>query len=148
MDKHEKRVTAFTGLVLGLFVIAVLFAASQSEADIPECIPYDEAYATPQVKKLDDYNYQAFYVAKMWTYDPFEIEVPVGSEIEFFLTSSDVVHGFWIPRKNLNLMAVQGAVTKATITFDKPGIYPIYCHEYCGTGHQQMAASIKVNYPQ
>lgn len=148
MDTQEKRVAAITGLVLGLFVIAVLFAAAQSDADIPECIPYDEVYETPQLKILDDYNYQAFYVAQMWNFEPFDIQVPVGSEIEFFLTSKDVVHGFWIPRKNVNLMAVPGAVTKVSLRFQDPGIYPIYCHEYCGTGHQQMAATITVNYPQ
>lgn len=148
MDKHEIRVTIIAGLMLSLFVIGVLYAASLSEADIPECIPYDEAYETPQLKQLDDYNYQAFYVAKMWTFEPYEIELPVGAEVEFFVTSEDVVHGLWIPKKGLNLMAVPGAVTKATVTFDKPGLYTVYCHEYCGSAHQQMASTIKVNYPE
>ncbi len=147
MDKHEKRAVWFTGLVLGLFVLAILFAAAKSDADIPECIPYDEAYATPQVKQLDDYHYQIFYVAQMWNFEPYEVELPLGSEVEFFLTSNDVVHGFWIPKKNLNLMAIYGAVSKTKLIFDKPGEYNIYCHEFCGAGHQQMAAKITVNYP-
>ena len=49
--------------------------------------------------------------------------------------------------KNVNMMAVYGAINKTTVTFDEPGIYPIICHEYCGSGHQHMKAEVIVNYP-
>jgi cytochrome c oxidase subunit 2 len=44
------------------------------------------------------------------------------------------------------MMAVYGAVNKSTAKFDKPGVYKITCHEYCGAGHQNMQAEIIVNY--
>jgi len=47
----------------------------------------------------------------------------------------------------VNMMAVYGGVNKTTVKFDKPGVYPIVCHEYCGSGHQHMKADVIVNYP-
>ena len=76
-----------------------------------------------------------------------EIFIPVGSEVDFYLTSRDVVHGFNIAPKNVNMMAVYGAINKTTVKFDKPGVYDIVCHEYCGIGHQTMRAQVIVNYP-
>jgi cytochrome c oxidase subunit 2 len=100
------------------------------------------------VNKLDDKTYQVFAVAQMWSFQPAEIYIPVGSEVDFYLTSKDVVHGFNIAEKNVNMMAVYGGVTKSTVKFEKPGIYNITCHEYCGTGHQNMQAQVIVNYPE
>ena len=30
------------------------------------------------------------------------------------------------------------------VKFDKPRVYQLLCHEYCGTGHDRMAASLRV----
>jgi cytochrome c oxidase subunit 2 len=45
---------------------------------------------------------------------------------------------------NLNLMAVPGVVNYARVKFDQLGTHQLLCHEYCGTGHEQMAAKIRV----
>ena len=75
------------------------------------------------------------------------IYIPVGSEVDFYLSSKDVVHGFNIAEKNINMMAIYGNINKTTVTFDEPGVYEIVCHEYCGVGHQNMKAQVIVNYP-
>jgi cytochrome c oxidase subunit 2 len=99
------------------------------------------------VVKLDNKTYQVYSVASMWQFQPSEIYIPKGSEVDFFLTSKDVVHGFNIAEKNVNMMAVYGNINKTTVKFDKPGIYYITCHEYCGVGHQNMQAQVIVNDP-
>lgn len=147
MDKSEKRVIMITLAVIGLFIFSLLYAKNKYRSDVPECLPYDKAYTEPKINKLDSTTYQVFSVASMWQFQPSEINIPVGSEVDFYLTSKDVVHGFNISDKNVNMMAVYGAINKTTVKFDKPGVYDIICHEYCGTGHQNMRAQVIVNYP-
>ena len=146
MDKSEKRVLWITGATLALFIFSMLYARGKYN-DIPECLPYDKAYEEPKVVKLDEKTYQVYGVASMWQFQPSEIYIPKGSEVDFFLTSKDVVHGFNIAEKNVNMMAVYGNINKTTVKFDKPGIYYITCHEYCGVGHQNMQAQVIVNDP-
>jgi cytochrome c oxidase subunit II len=147
IDKSEKRVISITLALIGLFVFSLLYAKGKYKSDVPECLPYNKAYTQPKIVKLDTNTYQVYAVASMWRFEPAEIYIPVGSEVDFYLTSNDVVHGFNIAQKNINMMAVQGAINKTTVKFDKPGLYDIVCHEYCGVGHQNMRAQVIVNYP-
>ena len=146
IDKIEKRIIISSLLLMGLFVFSLLYAKNKYKSDVPECLPYDKAYEEPKVIKLDEKTYQVFAVAQMWQFLPAEIYIPVGSEVDFYLTSKDVVHGFNIAEKNVNMMAIYGNLNKTTVTFDKPGVYDIVCHEYCGVGHQNMRAQVIVNY--
>lgn len=146
LDKAEKRVLLITGGVLALFILTTLLARGKY-SDAPECLPFDKAYTEPKVAQLDSNTYQVYAVAQMWQFQPSEIYIPVGSEVDFYVTSKDVVHGFNIAEKNVNLMAVYGNINKFTVKFDKPGVYPIICHEYCGVGHQNMQAQVIVNTP-
>jgi cytochrome c oxidase subunit 2 len=146
IDNSEKKVIIITAAVLMLFIFSILYARGKNN-DLPECLPFDKAYLEPKVTQLDDKTYQVFAVAQMWQFEPAEIYVPVGSEVDFFVTSKDVVHGFNIFEKNVNMTAIYGNINKTTVQFDKPGIYKITCHEYCGVGHQSMQAQVIVNYP-
>ena len=148
IDKSEKIVMIIAGSILALFIFSILYAKNKYKSDLPECIPYNKAYAEPRINKIDDKTYQVFVVAQMWMFQPSQIYIPVGSEVDFYLTSKDVVHGFNIADKNVNMMAIYGNINKTTVKFEKPGIYKITCHEYCGIGHQNMQAEVIVNYPE
>ncbi len=147
MDKSEKKVLVITGAVLMLFIFSVLYARGKYN-DLPECLPYDKAYLEPKVTQVDDKLYQVFAVAQMWQFLPQDIYIPLGSEVDFFLTSKDVLHGFNIVEKNVNLTAIYGNINKTTVKFDKPGVYNIVCHEYCGVGHAGMRGRVIVNDPK
>jgi cytochrome c oxidase subunit II len=146
IDKYEKKVIVITGVVLALFIFSILYARNKNN-DLPECIPYDKTYTEAKITKLDEKTFQVYAVAKMWQFEPAQINIPTGSEVDFFLTSNDVVHGFNISEKNVNLMAVYGSINKTTVKFDKPGVYKITCHEYCGVGHQAMQGEVVVTNP-
>lgn len=146
IDKFEKRVLLMTGAFVAVLIFSMLYARSRYN-DLPECIPFNKAYTEPKVTKLDDKTYQVYAVAQMWQFQPSQIYIPVGSDVDFYVTSKDVVHGVFISEKNVNLMAVYGNTNKQTIKFDKPGVYKITCHEYCGVGHQNMQAEVIVNDP-
>jgi len=144
MNKYEIRVMALTGIMLSFFLFAILYNTFSRNIDVPTCIPYAGIYKKPHFKKLDFSTYEVYAVAHMWAFEPTDISLPAGSSLDIYLTSSDVVHGFNIVKKGINLMAVPGGITKTSITFTDPGVYRIVCHEYCGAGHQNMMGKIIV----
>lgn len=143
MDPSEKKIIGITGVVLALFIFSILYARGRNN-ELPACLPYNKTYLDPKVIQLDQHTYQVYVVAQMWQFQPNQINIPAGSEVDFFLTSRDLVHGFNIAEKNVNMMAVYGNINKTTVKFEKPGIYKITCHEYCGVGHQSMQAEVIV----
>lgn len=148
IDKSERNVFFITSTLIALFVFSLLYAKDKYKSDVPECIPFDKAYTEPKVNQVDENTYQVFVVASMWQFEPAQIYIPVGSEVDFYLSSKDVVHGFNIAEKNVNMMAVYGNINKTTVKFTKPGVYKITCHEFCGVGHQNMQAEVIVNFPK
>ncbi len=144
MDKYELRVIILSAAVLGVFFFALLYNAFARKIDVPACIPYNASFQKATVRQVDKTHYEAFVTARMWSFDPSEITVPIGSIVDFYLTSADVVHGFNIERKAVNLMAVPGAVNKVSVSFDEYGTYRVVCHEFCGTGHHKSILPIPI----
>ena len=144
MDSSEKKIIGITGVMLALFIFSILYSRGRNN-ELPECLPFNKAYLEPKITQLDENTFQVYAVAQMWQFQPNQINIPAGSEVDFYVSSKDVVHGFNISEKNVNLMAIYGNINKTTVKFEKPGIYKITCHEYCGIGHQAMQAEVIVN---
>lgn len=66
------------------------------------------------------------------------LHVPAGREIEFTVTSVDVIHSFWIPRLGGKIDAIPGHRNTIILRADAPGTYGGVCAEFCGVGHSQM----------
>ena len=66
------------------------------------------------------------------------IHVPAGVPIHVRIMSSDVIHGFWVPRIAGKLDAVPGRVNRLRLMVDEPGEYAGVCAEFCGEGHAHM----------
>jgi len=64
--------------------------------------------------------------------------------VDIYLSTPDVTHGLILAGTDLNLMAVPGVVNYARVKFDRPRVYQLLCHEFCGTGHDRMAADLRV----
>ena len=144
INKYEKWVFITSLLTMMLFIFSLIYALDKKSMNITECLPFNKTYQNGRVVKIDNNTYQVYLVAKMWSFEPEKINIPAGSDVDFYITSKDVVHGFNIAEKNVNLMAVYGGVGKTTVHFDKPGVYNIVCHEYCGIGHQSMHGQVIV----
>lgn len=75
-----------------------------------------------------------------WALDP--PQVPVGTKVRFDVTSRDVNHGFGLydPRGQLigSVQAMPGYHNRLDLTLSEPGVYHIYCLEYCGLDHHLM----------
>ena len=149
IDWTEKFVLVASFGVVSFFALALFAALKLGTFNVPTCITDMKPFQTGSVQGHYDPStsrerYEVKLVAKMWAFDPAVVEIPAGAEVDLYLTSADVTHGFLIEGTNVNLMAVPGTVNYAHIVFDKPGDYSFLCHEYCGVGHQAMAAKFVV----
>lgn len=72
--------------------------------------------------------------------------VPAGQPFDIDITSSDVIHSFWVPRLGGKLDAVPGRINRARLSADAPGTYEGLCAEFCGLGHATMRFNVVV-YP-
>jgi cytochrome c oxidase subunit 2 len=83
-------------------------------------------------------------IAEQYDFVPHCVQVPVGTAVNFRLTSADVVHGFLLPDTNVNTMVVPGFVAEVRTRFAREGEYAMPCHEFCGLGHHAMWAHVRV----
>ncbi|HEX9943476.1 MAG TPA: cytochrome c oxidase subunit II [Thermoanaerobaculia bacterium] len=76
------------------------------------------------------------------------LHVPVNQPIEVKLASEDVIHSFYIPAFRVKQDAVPGRYTSVWFQPTRPGVYHLFCAEYCGTEHSRMIGSVIVMEPQ
>jgi len=148
MDRAERNALTVATVLLLFFLVLIVYAAKGLDIDLPTCITDIKPFEEGRLIKHAPDRYELHIVAKMWFFDmnngQTEIEIPVGSVVDIYLTSADVVHGMHINYTTVNLMAIPGTVNYARYKFDKPGVYHVVCHEFCGVGHHAMQSRIIV----
>jgi len=81
--------------------------------------------------------------------DANEIHVPANVPIELTLTSTDVIHSFYVPVLRVKKDVVPGRYSKlwfnARNDTGKVQMYNVFCAEYCGTSHSEMYAKLYVH---
>ena len=140
----EKRVTAAALLFAAAMIALLGFAAMRLGITVPGCVTNVKPFTRGELIQVAPGRYEAHVVSKMFSFKPDPLKVPRGSVVDFYLTSTDVVHGFYIDGTDVNLMAIPNAVNYAQARFDKPGKYQVICHEFCGMGHHDMVGAIVV----
>ncbi|MCC5915108.1 MAG: cytochrome c oxidase subunit II [Balneolaceae bacterium] len=139
MDKSEKLAFSLSGILLAVFLGAIVYASVAKDIDVPTCITDMEPFAKDTLFQTGPDTYELQMVARMWAFQPSTVRLPVGSTVDLYVTSEDIIHGFKIDRKNVNLMAIPGAINYMRVTFNEPGEYLYACHEFCGAAHHTMA---------
>ena len=144
MDRTERAAVILAGTVMSLFFAALVYSASGLNISVPTCVSDVAPFTEGKVIDKGNNHYEVQVVAKMWAFDPPEVHLPPGADVDLYLSALDVTHGMYIEHTNVNLMAVPGSVNAAHVRFDTPGVYDVICHEYCGVGHQNMMGKIIV----
>jgi cytochrome c oxidase subunit 2 len=83
-------------------------------------------------------------VATQFAFVPRCIVLPADTPVTLRVSSPDVVHGLLVAGTNVNTMVVPGYVAQVHTTFRKTGDLLMPCHEYCGLGHSEMVATVRV----
>jgi len=139
MDRAERLALVASAFVMAGFFVAMVYAATGLGIGVPTCVTDVAPFSEGKIIDKGGNHYEVHVVAKMWSFDPAEINLPPGADVDLYLSAKDVMHGLYIERTDVNLMAIPGSVNAARVTFRQPGTYAMVCHEYCGTGHQNMA---------
>lgn len=70
--------------------------------------------------------------------------VPLGAKVRLLLTSSDVIHAWWVPDFGGKRDAIPGFVNEFWFKPEAPGIYRGQCAELCGRDHGFMPVVVHV----
>lgn len=119
-------------LVYGLWIMRSVITESGSQAALVVDVGGEQwwwrvAYRLPDGGRLAEAN---------------EIRVPVGQDVEFALTSPDVIHSFWVPALSGKVDMIPGRTNRLRFKADRPGVYRGQCAEYCGGAHALMAFDV------
>jgi cytochrome c oxidase subunit 2 len=144
MDRFESLALKMGFGLMVVFFVALVGLAVLKGIDVPTCFTDFPPFKEGKVIQKGEKEYEVHLLSKMWVFEPTRIEIPAGSKVTIYTTSIDVLHGFHIEGKAVNLMAIPGAVNKMEVVFNKPGTYKIICNEYCGIGHSAMYGEIIV----
>jgi cytochrome c oxidase subunit 2 len=99
---------------------------------------------------------EIYVVAKQWMWklehvegqrEINELHVPVGRDVKMIMTSQDVIHSFYVPAFRIKQDVLPGRYTTAWFRATKPGVYHLFCAEYCGSQHSGMIGQIVVMEP-
>lgn len=99
---------------------------------------------------------EATVVAKQWMWkiqhaegnrEINELHVPAGQAIKLTMTSEDVIHSFFLPEFRVKQDVVPGRYVTEWIHPTRPGVYHIFCAEYCGADHSLMGGHLIVMNP-
>ena len=108
-------------------------------------------YMHASVAPAESYEIQVTAEMYMWTFTypdgtttVNELGVPRGRPVRLVMSSKDVVHSFFIPEFRVKQDLVPGAYTTTWFQATRAGETALLCTEYCGVGHSDMLATVKV----
>ncbi|MGA2441195.1 MAG: cytochrome c oxidase subunit II [Tepidisphaeraceae bacterium] len=75
------------------------------------------------------------------------LHVPLGKPVKLVLTSQDVIHDFSIPAFRVKQDVLPGMYTTEWFVPTRLGEYHLFCDQYCGAKHGEMAGTVVVCEP-
>lgn len=128
-----------TWSVLPLFFVIVMFIWGFQGFMALRTSPRDsyEIHATAQKWKWI-FEYENGYVDDT-------LHAPVNKKIRVVINAVDVLHSLFLPAFRQKIDAVPGRYTELWFEATVPGESPVFCTEYCGTGHSDMLTKVVIH---
>ncbi len=154
IHKYEKAWLVGALVLIVFFISTVAYVTAVTGVDMvdesggtihPDDVSDDERFGDPRVEQVGENEFEVYMVALQFIFRPDPVEVPEGSEVTFYITSDNVVHGYQIVGTNVNTMVIPGQIAEITVEFDEAGEYGVLCNEYCGIGHADMEGKVIVH---
>jgi cytochrome c oxidase subunit 2 len=76
-----------------------------------------------------------------------ELHVPLGRPVLLKMISEDVIHSFYLPAFRVKMDVLPDRYHTLWFEATKPGVYHLFCAEYCGTEHARMRGHVYVMHP-
>ena len=152
--KSELRWAMVVGGIVTVILAAILFAALSMHINPPSNREYvdpkslhlsGEFTETNLGTRLDPAGQVTTrIIATQFAFVPQCVVVPADTPVTLRFASPDVIHGILVTGTNVNTMVVPGHVSQVHTVFRRTGDLLMPCHEYCGFGHSQMLATVRV----
>jgi cytochrome c oxidase subunit 2 len=139
LDRDEVRWgTPFVigaGIIVPAVILSALFVYSLREMN---ALASPGREATLEIEVVaHDWWWEARYPNGAITAN--EIHIPVGETVRVLLTTSDVIHSFWVPQLQVKADHIPGRTTSLWLQADEAGRFRGQCAEFCGLQHANMA---------
>ena len=76
------------------------------------------------------------------------LHIPINRPIQLTLISQDVFHSFSVPAFRVKREVIPGRYNTVWFEATKPGVYHLFCTQYCGTLHSQMIGWVYAMTPE
>jgi len=100
-----------------------------------------------RIERRDD-GVHVYMTAVRSHFTPDIIRVKEGDKVHLHVTNveqaKDATHGFAIGSHNVNVSLEPGEHTNMTLVASTPGVFPLYCTEFCSALHLEMAGYMLV----
>src|SRR5919112_4914977 len=146
--------TAVVVAIVSFIMLAVIYAGvvhhinppSNIETVDPKTLHLSGEFTEGNLGTRVETNGQitARVVATQFAFQPQCFVLPANRPVTLRLASPDVIHGILVTGTNVNTMVVPGYVSQVHTVFTKTGDLLMPCHEFCGLGHSQMLATVRV----
>lgn len=73
-----------------------------------------------------------------------ELVVPVDTPVKIVMSSEDVIHSFFVPNFRIKKDVIPNRYTRVWFEATEVGTFQLFCTEFCGDGHSNMLADVKV----
>jgi len=143
-------VSGFVVIIFGLTLFAALALHRNPPSNLeridPKTLHLTGEFTEPNLGTRVGANGQVTVrmVATQFAFVPQCIVVPEAQEVTLRMSSADVIHGILVTGTNVNTMVVPGYVSQVHTVFQRGGDLLMPCHEFCGFGHSQMYARVRV----
>ena len=143
-------VIGFVAILFALTLVAALALHRNPPSNVeridPKTLHLSGEFTEPNLGTRVEPNGQitARIVATQFAFVPNCVVLPEGRPVTLRLASPDVIHGILVAGTNVNTMVVPGYVSQVHTVFRKTGDLLMPCHEFCGFGHSQMWARVRV----
>lgn len=152
--RSELRWAALAVGMMSVIMLAVIYAGVVHHINPPsnlETIDPNRLHLTGEFTESNlgtrvaaDGQVTSRIVATQFAFAPRCLVVPANRPVTLRFATPDVIHGILITGTNVNTMVVPGYVSQVHTVFTETGDLLMPCHEYCGLGHSEMSATVRV----
>ena len=98
-------------------------------------------------------SYEINVTASMWSWQfryptgaiSDKLHIPVNTPVKVIMQSKDVLHSLFVPAFRVKQDVVPGRYTGLWFEAKNPGVFDLFCAEYCGKKHSDMITKVVVH---
>ena len=153
-DDNPKQIHGNKAMEIGWTAAPALLLAGVGFFTVINLVDLDRIPEGPEVLTVEVIGHQWW-----WEYQypdtgivtANELHIPTEKKIDIRLTSTDVIHSFWLPKLAGKIDAVPGRMNHMVLEADADDAGKVFfgqCVEYCGLSHANMRLKVVVHAPE